>query len=183
MTVPPLKKSNMRSEIRFPEWLESLRKDVECAFGILKGRWRILKYGIRFHSVENCDRTWLTCCALHNMLLETDGLAEVWGAEHERDEQTRREGDFARRRLWNPSLRRDLSGSGVGNDCERTGVGNDCERTGGNNDRVEETPIIPNNDGSINVCDLSLNQFRSHLIRHFNIEFLENNIKWPSKLF
>ena len=29
-------------EIRWSKWLESMRKDVECTFGIMKGRWRIL---------------------------------------------------------------------------------------------------------------------------------------------
>jgi hypothetical protein len=33
-TVPPIKHSCQRSEIRFSQWLESLRKDVECTFGI-----------------------------------------------------------------------------------------------------------------------------------------------------
>jgi hypothetical protein len=42
-TVPPIKNTCHRSEIRFSQWLESLRKDVECTFGILKGRWRVLK--------------------------------------------------------------------------------------------------------------------------------------------
>jgi hypothetical protein len=67
-----------RREIRFSEWLESMRKDVECTFGILKGRWRILKTGIRLHGVDNADKIWLTCCALHNWLLEIDGLDESW---------------------------------------------------------------------------------------------------------
>jgi hypothetical protein len=75
VTVPPMKHNNLRSEIRFSEWLESLRKDVEYTFGILKGRWRILKTGIRLHGILNCDMIWLTCCALHNMILELDGLA------------------------------------------------------------------------------------------------------------
>ena len=48
-TVPPFKDSSSRAEIRFSQWLESLRKDVECTFGILKNRWRILKTGIRMH--------------------------------------------------------------------------------------------------------------------------------------
>ena len=45
MTAPPFKRSTNRAEIRFSSWLESMRKDVECTFGILKGRWRILKQG------------------------------------------------------------------------------------------------------------------------------------------
>jgi hypothetical protein len=44
-TVPPIKNTAKYSEIRWSEWVESLRKDVECTFGILKGRWRILKTG------------------------------------------------------------------------------------------------------------------------------------------
>lgn len=74
-TVPPLKGSCIRSELRFSQWLESMRKDVECTFGILKGRWRILKTGIRLHNTEVSDNIWLTCCALHNMLLDVDGLS------------------------------------------------------------------------------------------------------------
>jgi hypothetical protein len=77
-TVPPMKNSSYRSEIRFSQWLESLRKDVECTFGILKGRWRILKSGIRLHNTAAADNIWLTCCALHNMLLEVDGLDKGW---------------------------------------------------------------------------------------------------------
>jgi hypothetical protein len=38
-TVPPLKTSCNRLELRFSQRLESMRKDVEYTFGILKGRW------------------------------------------------------------------------------------------------------------------------------------------------
>jgi hypothetical protein len=77
-TVPPLKSSCNRLELRFSQWLESMRKDVECTFGILKGRWRMLKTGIRLHNTEVSDNIWLTCCALHNMLLDVDGLSKAW---------------------------------------------------------------------------------------------------------
>jgi hypothetical protein len=40
-TVPPFRVSNNIDKIRWSKWLESMRKDVECTFGILKGRWRI----------------------------------------------------------------------------------------------------------------------------------------------
>lgn len=77
-TVPPIKTTNKKSEIRFSSWLESMRKDVECTFGILKGRWRILKSGIRVSGTECPDNIFLTCCALHNKLLEVDGLDKEW---------------------------------------------------------------------------------------------------------
>lgn len=80
-TVPPLKDSIHKSEIRFSQWLESLRKDVECTFGILKWRWRILKTVIRLHDTEAADNVWLTCCALRNMLLDVDGLSKRWAGE------------------------------------------------------------------------------------------------------
>jgi hypothetical protein len=35
--------------------MESMRKDVESTFGMLKGRWRILKMGIRVHGAANGD--------------------------------------------------------------------------------------------------------------------------------
>ena len=60
VTVLPMKHTQLLTEIRFSEWLESLRKDVECTYGILKGRWRILKHGIRLWGIGKCDDTWLT---------------------------------------------------------------------------------------------------------------------------
>ena len=60
-----------------------MRKDVECTFGILKGRWRILKTGIRVEGVDVVDKIWLTCCALHNWLLDIDGLDIAWSEEGE----------------------------------------------------------------------------------------------------
>ena len=77
-TVPPVKDGLTYTVIRFSEWLESMRKDVEFTFGILKGRFTILRYGLRFARIEQCDQLWLTCCALHNMLLFEDGLDKNW---------------------------------------------------------------------------------------------------------
>ncbi len=48
-TVSPFGVTNNIEEIRWSKWLELMRKDVECTFGILKGRWRILKSGVRLH--------------------------------------------------------------------------------------------------------------------------------------
>ena len=55
-----------------------MRKDVKCTFGILKGRWRILKTGVQVHGVDKVDDIWLTCCALRNWVLDIDGLSDKW---------------------------------------------------------------------------------------------------------
>ena len=120
-TVPPLKECTRRSEARFSEWVESLRKDVECIFGIVKCRWRILKTGIRLHSILNCDRIWLTCLALHNALLDVDGLSNKWDDGVPSDYQLHNNDEdvpFAIRRLNSKNNDKvyDFSGNGYGND-------------------------------------------------------------------
>ena len=77
-TVPPVKDADTFQAIRFSEWLESMRKDVECTFGILKQRFTILRNGIRLDKIKFCDEIWLTCCALHNILLKIDGYDTNW---------------------------------------------------------------------------------------------------------
>ena len=62
------------AEVYWSEWLESVRKDVECTFGVLKARFRILRNGMRFHKKIVVDAVMITCCILHNMLLHCDGL-------------------------------------------------------------------------------------------------------------
>ena len=56
------------------EWIESIRKDVECFFGVLKSRFRYFRNGIRYHSREVVEQAFKTACCLHNMLLLFDGL-------------------------------------------------------------------------------------------------------------
>ena len=52
----------------------SVRKDVECTFGILKNRFRILKTPMLFHDKATIDDIFWTCCVLHNMLLDHDEI-------------------------------------------------------------------------------------------------------------
>ena len=77
-TVPPMKGPITFEEIRFSEWIESMRKDIECTFGSLKQRFHVLKHGIRLHKIANSDKVWSTCVSLHNMLLFIDGLDKGW---------------------------------------------------------------------------------------------------------
>ena len=62
------------SEVAFSEWLESVRKDVECVFGILKIRFRFLRGFVLFQEPETLEKAFRTAAMLHNMLLDWDGL-------------------------------------------------------------------------------------------------------------
>lgn len=74
----PEKWSNDEYVIAFSRHLESIRKDIECCFGILKGRWRILKIPVLFQSQSAVDNIFKTCCVLHNIILTFDGLDKRW---------------------------------------------------------------------------------------------------------
>jgi hypothetical protein len=44
----------------------------------MKGRFWLLKTGIWLDSINVVDNIWFTCCALHNWLLDIDGLTGEW---------------------------------------------------------------------------------------------------------
>jgi hypothetical protein len=58
--------------------MESTRKDVERAFGILKGRFRCLKLPVMLHRKVDIDNLFWTCVILHNMILTNDGRDHLW---------------------------------------------------------------------------------------------------------
>ena len=69
------------SSIEEAHWsaqMESTRKDVERAFGILKGRFRALKLPVMLQSKVTVDYMFTTCIMLHNMILTADGRDTLW---------------------------------------------------------------------------------------------------------
>ncbi len=54
----------------FSSNIESVRKDVKCTFGILKKRWHVLSNGFTYHDIKICEKVFITCCVLHNFLLD-----------------------------------------------------------------------------------------------------------------
>ena len=70
VTVPPYKDPITYPQRRWSKWIESMRKDVECTFGIMKIRFTCLQSGVRLHALANTDKYWLTCCAIHNITCE-----------------------------------------------------------------------------------------------------------------
>ena len=56
----------------FAKRVASVRKDIECTFGALKGRWRVLKGNLLYKDRASVDRMFYTCCCLHNWLILAD---------------------------------------------------------------------------------------------------------------
>lgn len=55
----------------------SVRKDVECAFGILKKRFRMLRLPFLVRDAIDIEKIFKTCMIIHNMLLIDDGLSSI----------------------------------------------------------------------------------------------------------
>ena len=72
--MPPIKHA---SRCTWSRQVESVRKDVECTFGVLKKRFRILRLATLYKSKEVIDNIFRSCCVLHNLLLRADGLSTI----------------------------------------------------------------------------------------------------------
>ena len=69
------------SEVTFNKELSSGRVKVECAFGILKHRWRILQK--RFDSaISFAIKTTAACAVLHNICIR---IGDKWEEESDDD--------------------------------------------------------------------------------------------------
>lgn len=75
--MPPSKCPIDYEDLVFSKRLESARKDVECFFGIVKSRFRIVKGVLQYHKKGDIDNIFFTCCILHNMLHTYDNMGEM----------------------------------------------------------------------------------------------------------
>ncbi|CAH9080302.1 unnamed protein product [Cuscuta europaea] len=69
----------------FAKCQESVRKDVERAFGVLQSRWHIVKGPARMWSATDLGKIMKTCIILHNMIIESE-VAESINPENWRPE-------------------------------------------------------------------------------------------------
>lgn len=192
--IPPFKNYEAihTKILRWSQWIESMRKDVECTFGIMKGRFRILKTGVRVHGIEVVDRVWLSCCALHNYLLtsrhERENEIDWTGPIGDHDSNDivyyyNIQQPFAILRLEDPDAFRRLDLSGMGNGATTNADQQDVVQ-----EPVEVETILDNNNnnyemvnGTTAVFNLSQAYFRTKLVEHFDILYEQKKIKWPSR--
>lgn len=141
--IPPYKNPTYTDQYAWSEWLESTRKDVECTFGILKGRFLIFESPIRFHGIGVIDKIWLTCCALHNLLLSIDTADD--------DDN----GDAVKNYLGLPDA------------STMKYISSPCDFA---DDNEHDDPTYKNGCGfTIPVKKLNFDTFRSRLVRHYTI--------------
>jgi hypothetical protein len=76
--MEPSKHPENKSDEYWSEMCESLRKDVECTFGVLKQCFAILKYGMRMQSLAQVDAVFKTCCAMYNQRMVASGKDSPW---------------------------------------------------------------------------------------------------------
>jgi Plant transposon protein len=65
------------SEKRFTAWQESARKDIERAFGVLKGRWQCLDRPQFFINLNRIADRVCCCLILHNMCISDRVMQDV----------------------------------------------------------------------------------------------------------
>ena len=131
---------------------------MECTFGILKGRWRILKTGVRLQSKKRIDSVFYTCCVLHNMLMEYDNIHKEWTAGIQYDGlDGLHEVDDMRRIFGRLHVNKTTDLSSVGYQHDNTEIDVHCEN------------------------DPSFKTLNDALIEHFDVVSCENGIKWPKR--
>ena len=190
VTVPPHKHCRTYPEKRWSKWLEGMRKDVEMTFGILKCRFRVLKNGIRLSGTGNTDRIWLTCCALHNFLLNEDGMDKIWTdgwlqpqfARHSDEDLQKVYRD--KEGKWIRDGHRELDTTGFGSRLPTWSkpteeeIGSDDPQDDDDNPPEQE---MAGPEGFRPVNTLSLRDFRNMLVEHFDILFSKGEVKWPKR--
>jgi len=168
--VDPIKHPTSRKQTYWTEWLESVRKDVECTIGCIKIRFRWIWNMIMYYKHDTIEHAFKTACILHNMLLIHDGmdlsqweLKQRWyvDEEEENDEAKEEEEDI---NVYNEH-----------NVNEEDRV-DDVQR-------MQELSTLKVNTDVIRryrLTDYSL--LRSHLIDSFHIQYSLGLLSWPRQL-
>lgn len=152
-----------------------------------------MKTGIRLEGAVACDRIWFMCCALHNMLLEVDGIHLQWeeGARGDWEgdygennvDECRRFAPFAIRRLNNPQLQEFGSREHENSAARNVRMVDGDREVDADDDNDEDLVTAERRDanGAIFLNSLSYHDFRERLVVRFDILHRKNQIEWPQR--
>jgi len=152
---------------------------------MLKGRWRVLKTGIRLEGSYTADSIWMTCCALHNRLLVIDGSDGEWegmmGTNNVED--VCRLLCFAVQRMENPLVAEfgSRSHEKAANVAWLLEGQLTSTSTGDSDDEDEPLAIRTNTQGAMVVNSLSYYEFRKRLVTHFDTLYKQHKISWTKR--
>ena len=155
----------------------------------------MLKNAICIRGPTATDNIWMTCCALHNFLLEEDGLDNPWDSpvpvESWLDPKFADHSNADLRRVFGiesiSNAHRELDTTAIGLQPPAWSNGSNQSFDSGANDRQlpEDPPAVPAGNsghaGSIPVNSLSQEEFRDSLIKHFDVLFCQDKLKWPRR--
>lgn len=170
-TVSPTTYSDNQELHQFSEMLESLRKDVECVFGILKQKFAILKTGFRVSSTEVMNNVFLTCCSIYMWRKNFEGRNKPWNLQLARCKN----GD-----VQNHDDEEESSDSEIDADDETT------ENTISKKKENEKKKFamkfgIPTGFSSINsvyALDVTFSQRKALMIKHFDTALKLDLVYW-----
>lgn len=95
--------------------MESVRKDIECFFGQMKARFRLLKLPVSFHKKEDIDNVVSVCVCLQNIIHDWDkanGDKTSWEVQADFEDEVPNDDDEARH--WcRPIIRRSMKNVAV----------------------------------------------------------------------
>lgn len=159
--MEPTKRPRDDDDYNWSEMNESLRKDVECLFGILKQEFAILKYGCRFSSLSLVDDIFQTCCAMHNQRKVISGSDQPWDTfilpPDIDGDMTRSRPDVFRRMEENERFEEE--GGGIGS---------------GEHEIIHDDFVLPHlSDSHATV--------KNRLITHFKVASSKNEVFWPRR--
>jgi Plant transposon protein len=161
----PLKHTVEEDKARWSEFAESIRKDVECSFGIQKKRFQFLKNAITWQRKSDIDNAVFSCVILHNMLHEFDGYDKRWEAQIENthfDKEEQMHLNRIRRRVV----------KAIENTEDYTEVG----RLQHNINNIGYARIL-DDDVAVEISS-GHEVLRDKLIKHLNIQYLNDKLRW-----
>jgi hypothetical protein len=162
--------------------VESIRKDVECVFGMLKKRFMILKHPMRFPKQQTIEMVFLACSVLHNALCEYDSRDD-WETRMEmrklEDEESDVDGDseeYRDRTLTCGRRKKPLDRVGLTRHMRRQlAIANAGDKRALGPD--EEAADDDDDDVTISALE-EYRQRRNLLVNHFTVASRKGEVIW-----